>query len=93
MNQKLSLGLFFSGLATFLTSLGEFLSSHDNWQSLSAPSEVGYIMLITSSFVITVVGALGTSLPRKKNSRISDRVSSDQIVNTIIQEEKKKNEN
>lgn len=88
MNQKLSLSLFFSGLATFLMSLGELLSSHENWSSLSAPSEVGHIILITASFCMTVAGALGVNLPRKKNSRVSDRLSSEEIVNTIIQEEK-----
>lgn len=86
MNQKLSLSLFFGGLAAFLTSLGEFFSAHETWHSMSAPNEVGHIILMTATFCMTVAGALGTQLPRNKNSRVDDKLSSDQIVNTIIKE-------
>lgn len=85
MNQKLSLSLFFSGLATFLMSLGEFFAQHNSWHDMSTPSEIGHIMIITASFVITIVGALGTQLPRDKNTRASDRVSQDKL-NQINQE-------
>ncbi len=88
MNQKLSLSLFFGGLAAFLTSLGEFFSSHQTWTSMSAPSEVGHIILMTATFCMTVAGALGTQLPRKKNERVDDKLSNDQIVSTIIKEER-----
>lgn len=86
MNQKLSLGMFFGGLGTFLTSLGEFISQHDSWQEMSGTHEVGSIMMITGAFVITIVGALGVQLPRKKNSRVADREPKENIVVTQIEE-------
>jgi hypothetical protein len=88
MNQKLAIGMFFGGLGTFLMSLGEFFSAHQTWSSMSTPNEVAHIMVITGSFCITVAGALGTNLPRNKNTRVDDRLSSKDMVNTIIKEEK-----
>jgi hypothetical protein len=91
MNQKLSIGMFFGGLGTFLMSLGEFFSSHPDWHSMSTPVEVAHIMVITGSFCITIAGALGINLPRNKNTRVDDRLSSKDMVNTIVKEEKKDN--
>lgn len=98
MNQKLSIGLLFGGLATFLTTLGEFVSSHNTWRELSGPHEIGTIAIITGSFIFTIFGALGTKLPRKKNSRVGDRVPKEDILVTQIEElredkEDKNNEN
>ncbi len=74
MNQKLSLSLFFSGLATFLSSIGEVLSHYQSWNQMTTPNEIGHIIIITASFIMTVVGALGTQLPRSnKNERVTDQ--------------------
>lgn len=72
MNQKLSISLLCSGLATFLTSLGELLAAHKSWSELSTPSEIGHIVIITAAFIVTLTGALGTQLPRSKNERVTD---------------------
>lgn len=74
MNQKLSISLFCTGLTTFITSLYELLSKHNSWSEMSTPGEVGHIMLITGSFIVAILGALGTQMPRDKNSRITDKV-------------------
>jgi hypothetical protein len=73
VNQKLSLSLFFGGLATFLMALGEFLTTHPSWASLGSPAEVGHIIILVASFCMAIAGALGIQLPR--NSRSGDRVS------------------
>lgn len=83
MNQKLALSLFFGGLATFLSSLGELLSMHKSWTELSAPNEIGHITLITASFCMVIAGALGVQLPRegRKTDRVSDQKLSDINMN------------
>lgn len=88
MNQKLSIGMFFGGLSTFLMSLGEFFTSHPTWSSMSTPSEVGHLTIIIGSFCITVAGALGTNLPRDKNTRVSDKVPKEDIVVNMVEEKK-----
>jgi hypothetical protein len=72
MNQKLSISMFAGGLATFLTSLGELLTNHQTWHELSSPHEIASVMIITGSFIFTVIGALGTKLPRANDQRIGD---------------------
>lgn len=72
MNQKLSISLLMGGLGTFLTSLGELIGNHSSWVELSTPHEISSIMILTGSFILTIVGALGTKLPRSHNSRVSD---------------------
>lgn len=91
MNQKLSLSLFFGGLAAFLSGLSELFTSHETWLSLTTTASVGHIMYLTSTFCMTIAGALGTQLPRKKNSRIADREPKENIVITQIEEIKKDN--
>lgn len=88
MNQKLSVALLSGGLLAFLTSLSEFLSTHQNWHEMTTPSEVGHIILLVSSFLGALVGALGTQLPRDKNERIGDREPKENIVVTQIEEKK-----
>jgi hypothetical protein len=92
MNQKLAIALFFGGLAAFLSGLGEFFSSHETWQSLSTPMSIGHIMYLTSTFCMTIAGALGTQLPRSKNTRVNDRLPKESIEVTMIQKERE-NEN
>lgn len=89
MNQKLSIGVFFTGLASFLTSLAEFFSTHQTWQSMSTPTEVSHIVFMTASFCMIIAGALGINLPRDKDSRVGDRIPKEDIVATIIEKEKK----
>lgn len=88
MNQKLALSVFFSGLTTFLMSLGEFFSSHQTWQSMSTPNEIGHVIIMTATFCMTVAGALGINLPRDKNQRVSDKEPKENIVVTQIEEKK-----
>lgn len=40
---------------------------------MTTPNEVGHLTVMAASFIITVVGALGTQLPR--NGSYTDRVS------------------
>lgn len=87
MNQKLSIGLFVGGLATFLTSLGNFIGEHDTWQSVLAPSEVGHIMLMTATFCMTIAGALGTHVRFSKNSRKTDRVDMNKIESSSLEKD------
>lgn len=88
MNQKLSISMLFGGLGTFFTTLGEFLSQHQSWHELSGPHEVGSIIIITGSFVVTIVGALGTQMPRDKSSRVGDNIPKEDIVVTMKEKEK-----
>lgn len=89
MNQKLAIGLLVGGLATFLTSLAEFFSTHTTWSSMSAPNEIAHIITMTATFCMIVAGALGTQLPRDKDQRVGDRMPKDKIVATIIESEVK----
>lgn len=79
MNQKLAVSVFFSGLAVFLTSLGEFFAVHDTWHAMTTPTEVGHVMIMAGSFVVTIAGALGTQLPRDP-TRFTDRVSDSKVA-------------
>ena len=88
MNQKLALVMFFGGLGTFLTSLSEFFSSHQTWASMSAPAEMAHIVFMTATFCMTIAGALGVKLPRDKNERVDDKVPAENIVVSLIKEEK-----
>lgn len=88
MNQKLALSMFFGGLGTFLTSLAEFFSSHQTWHDMSSPVEIAHVMILTGTFCITIAGALGTKLPRNKNSRVEDRMPKEDILVTTIQEKR-----
>jgi hypothetical protein len=36
-------------------------------------------MILTASFIITLVGAFGTQMPRNKNTRIGDKVSEEKL--------------
>lgn len=81
MNQKLSLSLFFAGLPTFLTSLGEFLARHHSWTEMTHPAAVGHLVLMTGSFCCTIFGALGTQLPR--DGRHADRVTDERPTTDV----------
>lgn len=74
MNQKLSLSLFFSGLPMFLLSLGEFFTEHSSWSDMTTPVAAGHIIIMTASFISTVVGAVGIQLPRSTTGH-GDRAS------------------
>lgn len=62
MSQKFAYASFLTGLATFLTSLGEFFSTHSSWSEMAAPKEIGHIIVMLASLVITIVGALNVEL-------------------------------
>jgi hypothetical protein len=88
MNQKLALSMFFGGLGTFLMSLAEFFSTHNSWHDMSSPAEIAHVMILTGAFCTTVAGALGTQLPRDKNTRVADKEPKANIVVTQIEEKK-----
>lgn len=73
INQKVAWSLFVGGLATFLTSIGEFLSAHNSWAEMGTPKEVGHILIISGSLCVALFGALGANLPREQNSRTDDK--------------------
>ena len=71
--------MFFSGISIFLMSIGEFLTQHDTWTDLTSPSDAGHLLLITGSFVATIVGALGTSIRTGRHTRSTDRVDLNRV--------------
>lgn len=67
MNQRASWSMFVGGLATFITSLGEFFSTHNSWQEMQTPTEVGHMFIMFGSLLFALGGALGINLHSKKD--------------------------
>lgn len=69
--QNLALSSLLIGGSIFLASFGEFISQHQDWHTMTTPSEVGHMMLLAGSAVATLAGALGlnVNLPGKKDGQ------------------------
>ena len=62
MKQNVALTALLVGGSIFLASFGEFIANHQDWHTMTTPGEVGHMMLIASSAVATLAGALGLNV-------------------------------
>lgn len=58
MGQKSSLIVMLSGIASFFTALGTFLTGHRVWSDVLTPEAIGHILIIVGSFAASIYGAL-----------------------------------